>query len=606
MKIGRFIRTISHLRWRQIAYRPWRVAQKLAYRRFPRLISHGIAPGHPAPHVTTSTRLKFRSVLLEDLTHLAPDRETIEHQHQQLRAGQFSFLNQTLELGTPDWNRRHGSHLWNFQLHYFPFTLGCAQRYLENRLPADFAPCRHLIENWIEKARPGVSDGWDAYPLSVRVVNWIFALTLLADDYPDQDFLDRWRGSIWRQLDYLSNHLEYHLLANHLFRNIRALVIGGLFFDNLVWLRRGEKLLWQELDEQVLPDGGHFERAPMYHAQTLSDVIECVALLRHFSRPLPAGTTDRIVRMTDFLEALSYRDGRLALFNDSASTAETLPQPIIRAARRIAPRPPGPTPNEFPSTGYYTWESADGDEKIIVDAGPPSVAYNAAHAHCDLLSFELRLGGRPLIVDTGVHGYGGDLYREYCRSTRAHNTIRIDGAEQSEIWGTFRMGGMAQPAESSAISKSDQWHFHGAAYPFNGHLINGQLINSRRSGSLRHDRRITRDAAGVWTIEDRIDGAGFSFVESFLHLHPEVRLTIETDRSAILHAGALKYRLITFGETDRVSTKWITATDGSPDGWYFPEFGVALASRMLVVRFTGTIGEPFGFRIVPITTPRKA
>jgi uncharacterized heparinase superfamily protein len=88
--------------------------------------------------------------------------------------------------------------------------------------------------------------------------------------------------------------------------------------------------------------------------------------------------------------------------------------------------------------------SEDANERVVVDAGPPSATYNTAHAHCDLLSYELWLRGRPLFVDSGVHGYDGDKFREYARSTRAHNTVVFDGREQSEVWATFRMGARAR------------------------------------------------------------------------------------------------------------------------------------------------------------------
>jgi uncharacterized heparinase superfamily protein len=586
VKIARLIHTISPLRWRQIAYRPWRIVQKRLYRRFPRLTTKWVIDSVSSPAVPEKSRLAFRNLLLQDLLHLTPSPESIKVTVQELCEGKFSFLNQTIQLGIPDWNKRHGSHLWNFQLHYFTFTVACARQYLETRSTEDFGPCRRLIESWITTAKPGASDGWDAYPVSLRVVNWIYGHALISAHYPDQEFLDRWSSSIWRQLDFLSSHLEYHLLANHLFKNIKALVIGGLYFNNPVWLAKGERLLWREVDEQVLPDGGHFERAPMYHAQTLADLIECVTMLRHFNRPVPKGADNidaRIEKMADFLEALSYRDNRLALFNDSANSPETRPGPIIKSARHATNAASRPIPTDFPSTGYYIWASSDGEEKIIVDAGPPSIDYNTAHAHCDLLSFELQLGGRPWIVDTGVHGYGGDPYRQYCRSTRAHNTVMVDGHEQSEIWSTFRLGRAARLIGASTHHQNDCWEFRGRA---------SHYARPRRL----HERRIERDQNGAWTIEDRISGGTFRFAESFLHLHPDVDVSPLSDGSYLLRNGDRVCNLSPIGTID---LELVEAGNSGPDGWYFPEFGLAEPGRMFVGRFTGQPGAPFGFRIIP-------
>ncbi|MFM8395713.1 MAG: heparinase II/III family protein, partial [Acidobacteriota bacterium] len=437
--------------------------QKRLYHHLPRLTQAWQEPGPPIPAPDQTRLAHFRSALLEDLPHLARQEEEVRRELAEIAAGRFTFLNLTIDLGTPDWNRRHGSHLWNFQLHYFPSVPAVARYCRESGEPGDFAPLRRLITDWIGKSRPGRSDGWDAYPVSLRTVNWIYGYALLADLEADERFLELWRGSIHRQLDYLSKHLELHLLANHLFKNVKALLIGGLFFDRPAWLAVGERLLWQEIAEQILPDGGHFERAPMYHAQTLADIVECLSLLRRLQRPFPDRLLETIGGMADFLEALSDPEGRLALFNDSANTPETEPGPIIAAARRLTGPADGPRRENFPETGYFTWQSGDGREKIVVDAGPPSVAYNTAHAHCDLLSFELRLDGRPWIVDTGVHGYGGDPYRHYCRSTRAHNTVMIEGEEQSEIWSTFRMGRMARLLSAGTALTDDGWSFLGRA-----------------------------------------------------------------------------------------------------------------------------------------------
>ena len=469
--------------------------------------------------------------------------------------------------------------------------------------------CRRLIESWIDNARVGQSDGWDAYPVSRRVVNWIYAYTLAAghldsdsrqgntslisDDgsgpsskaassaSDDQLFVERWRASIHRQLDYLDSNLEFHLLANHLLANVRALVIGGLFFDNQRWLRRGERLLWREMDEQILDDGGHYERSPMYHALALSDLLECVRLLTACGRPIPANTMPRLRRMAAFLAALSYDDGTLALFNDSANTAETRPGPILDTARHICGAADDPLPGIFPQSGYHLWSSPDGDEKIIVDAGPPSVIYNAAHAHCDMLSFELRLGGRPWFIDSGVHGYGGDRFREYCRSTRAHNTLMIEGSEQSEVWGTFRLGRPAKMIAAASHGEESRWRFDGACHP---HF----------DRDIEHHRRIERFTDGSWLFEDRLRGRPELTVRSFLHLPCEVSITPHRDGGLTLRRKSVVRQFIPFGN---LTLSIHEADDESVEGWVFPDFGVALPGRMIILTGRVRDDQPFGFRI---------
>jgi hypothetical protein len=66
---------------------------------------------------------------------------------------------------------------------------------------------------------------------------------------------------------------------------------------------------------------------------------------------------------------------------------------------------------------------------MIIDCDAVSPSYQPGHTHCDMLSYELALDGRPVFVDTGVYDYEPSAERAWSRSTRAHNTVGVDGAE---------------------------------------------------------------------------------------------------------------------------------------------------------------------------------
>jgi uncharacterized heparinase superfamily protein len=509
-----------------------------------------------------------------------------------LAENRFGFLNRTLTLNPIDWNRRYESHLWNYQLHYFNLVVPCARALVERNDERSWRICQSLIESWISQARIGRSDGWDAYPISLRVVNWMYAYALVAERCADQMFLARWRSSIYRQIEFLSRRLEFHLLANHLLKNVKALLIGGLFFDERDWVARGERLLWRELEEQALEDGGHYERAPMYHAQALADFLECFALLKAFQR-LPSnadGIEARLRSMAGFLDAMSYKDGSLALLNDSANTEETRPRPILEMAKKVCGGDLADTPRAFPQTGYFLWVSPDEREKIIVDAGEVSVGYNTAHAHCDMLSYELWLDGRPFVVDSGVHGYGGDAFREYCRSTRAHNTVMFDGREQSEVWGTFRMARRAEPVSAGEICSDDQalWSFRGKCRPY----YDERMI---------HERAIRRTADGAWVFRDKVSCSAARLAASFIHLHPDVKA-----RKINEEGTTVECQVPTSEETLRIIVQpfeaegvSIVCGEKAPiQGWYFPDFGVARPSATIIFTYRiGTDSKAFGYTI---------
>ncbi len=94
----------------------------------------------------------------------------------------------------------------------------------------------------------------------------------------------------------------------------------------------------------------------------------------------------------------------------------------------------------FPDTGYGVIRSPESRSALIFDCGPLGPDYQPGHGHCDVLSYELSLHGQRVVVDTGVSTYEPGPERSYERSTAAHNTLRIDGEEQAEIWASFRVG----------------------------------------------------------------------------------------------------------------------------------------------------------------------
>src|SRR5712671_2805209 len=123
----------------------------------------------------------------------------------------------------------------------------------------DLEETRRLVATWIEAHPPRNGDAWHPYPLSTRIGNWIAALTLLPGlASPELS------GSLWRQLERLRVNVEDDVLGNHVIRNARALVLGGTSFGAAEVTRHGIELLRRELPEQVLPDGGHYERSPAY------------------------------------------------------------------------------------------------------------------------------------------------------------------------------------------------------------------------------------------------------------------------------------------------------------------------------------------------------
>src|SRR5579883_2790561 len=169
----------------------------------------------------------------------------------------FRFLNQAGQVLTPEqWNDAARDKLWLYNLHYFDDwnAQGACARYGWHRV---------LMDRWIAENPPCHGNGWEPYPTSIRLVNWI--KYFLAGNEPQKNWLE----SLALQAQWLSLRPEYHLLGNHLLANAKALIFAGAYLrgpDADRWLRQGLRIEHDQLREQILPDGGHFERSPMYHA----------------------------------------------------------------------------------------------------------------------------------------------------------------------------------------------------------------------------------------------------------------------------------------------------------------------------------------------------
>jgi Heparinase II/III N-terminus len=190
---------------------------------------------------------------------------------------------------------------------------------------ADVAEARRLVATWIEAHPPRPGDAWHPYPLSTRVGNWIAALTLVPELASPELSL-----SLWRQLRRLERNVEDDVLGNHVIRNARALVLGGAAFGAAELTRRGIAILRRELPEQILRDGGHYERSPAYHLVVLRDLLEVQAVSPH------SWLAEAIDRMRDFAAALTRPDGAPALFNDGTVEAPQLELPEPRAGLSAA------------------------------------------------------------------------------------------------------------------------------------------------------------------------------------------------------------------------------------------------------------------------------
>jgi uncharacterized heparinase superfamily protein len=362
--------------------------------------------------------------------------ELARHIADEALAGRFRFLNQTRELGLPvPWDRPDlmEALLWKTHLHEFSYAVDLA---LVGRASGDpryreglFA----LARSWCE-AEPIGRRGfhrvaWNERVVATRLVHWAAAGALLGLGPDDSD--GEWLGrEIVRHALFLRDNLALDLLANHVFRDCSALALAdalsGCTPDAL-------SLLEGQAAEQILPDGCHVERSPMYHAVCLGDLVDVHAVL---GTRAPTWLGDATRRAAGFLESILLGDGDLPLLGDGWR-GEVKVQPLLEQARRVAGPPIAPDHPER-SSGLVCLTR--GPLRAVGRVGPHGPDYQLGHAHADLLSFDLSAGATRLVTDTGTLQYAGGPARDRLRSTAAHNTVQIDGEELLEAWSSFRTG----------------------------------------------------------------------------------------------------------------------------------------------------------------------
>ncbi|MGE0485923.1 MAG: heparinase II/III family protein [Gammaproteobacteria bacterium] len=480
--VGRYWRTLRHLPLRQLAWLAWRRVLRQP-RRVAQPRDVGLRAGFVAP----------RLVPLAEPCRLGPCR--------------FRFLDHTVDFaGAVDWAAGGQSRLWQYNLHYFEWL---------RQADVDAAAAAGLVDDWISANPPFGGTGWEPYTLALRVVNWTGAI-------PADGWTRVRLDSFALQTAWLLANLEHHIRANHLLADIKGLLFAGALLDGehgRRLLARGQALLRRELPEQFLRDGGHYERSPMYHLLVTRDLVEIGRLMAANPACFDPALRDDVERCTARALAcaadLVRPDGEPAAFNDSAGgVAPRLRDLLDRATTeeghevRIIARA---------DSGYYG--ARRGGDWLLLDCGPVAPDYQPGHTHCDLLAFELCLDGRPVVVNCGVYDYTPGPRRTYVRSTAAHNTLSVDGAEQSEVWGAFRVGRRARPLAA-------RLELAGAGFEFAGSHDGFRVL----PGCVTHERRVVTDPAfAVITITDRLTGSRPHAVNGWLHVAPGL-VAVETPR----------------------------------------------------------------------------
>jgi len=475
--------------------------------------------------------------------------------------GEFVLLGEAGRVDTSDdWNNPSKSKLWLYNLHYLDDLNARRADSRESALSS-------LTKRWRRDNPPLTGNGWEPYPLSLRLVNLV---KWYARRGADQEDL----VSLALQAQALAKQLEYHILGNHLFANGKALVFVGTFLEGGAseeWLALGLNVLDREIREQFLNDGGHFELSPMYHATLLWDMCDLLNLAEVSRLPQLQTRVDFwrvvIVRGLEWLTTMVHPDGGISFFNDAAFGIAPSLADLLRYAAALnctvkTDRPKGLSLSHLQASGYIAI-NIDEHSKVLLDVAEVGPRYQPGHAHADTLAFELSLFGQRVIVNSGISTYEKNEERQQQRGTAAHNTVTIDDEDSSEVWGGFRVARRAKP-------------FGLKVEPGKGavKVLCAHDGYRRLPGRPTHYREWSCGNDHL-AIKDRIEGAYTKAVGQF-HLYPDVEVTIEdnaAEGTIELRAGQQIHWRVKGGKVHIIDTT------------YHPEFGLNIPNKSLVVTF---------------------
>lgn len=435
-------------------------------------------------------------------------------------------------------------YLWEPSRHLELVTLAQAWKLSGDDRYAQGA--RALLQSWFEQCPYPQGVHWtSSLELAVRLVNWSCAWQLLGGaDSPlfqgeqGQRFQRQWLDSVYQHCHFIRGYFSRHSSANnHLFGEYMGLFIASLTWpcwrESNGWRALAQRGLEAEALKQNTSDGVNKEQAVYYQHEVMDMMLLCHLAGCAGGVAFSAAYLLRLEKLAEFIAALLDAGGHMPMIGDAddAQMVRLVQQPgwspyrsllascavlfgradfkakagqfddknawLFGAAGRaawVALPPAGPERPvlSFPEGGYYLLGHRYGtpDEvRMVVDCAPLGYLSIAAHGHADALAFTLSVGGEEFLIDPGTYAYHTHkTWRDYFRSTAAHNTLQVDGQDQSEIGGNFMW--LRKASAKLAVHQAE-----GALQEFEG----GHDGYMRLGDPVRHHRRIEFD-----TINTRI------------------------------------------------------------------------------------------------------
>jgi len=576
-----YFNTLKYLKGSQFYHRGFFMIKKKAI--FKSKIWKKSFSGKVESHYNTITSLNIVdfSNQYNDISSI--DYDYVQKQKKLLVNKEFEFLNKKVVFSNElNWSDTNLSQLWKYNLHYFDYfrrLIELETIFTDNE---NYQLLKEYVESWIRhNDKIGMGDGWHSYTISLRLVNWIYAYSAFSNYIKvDKNFNEKFLRSIVTQCGFLLKNREYDVVGNHLFENLKTLIICGLFLgDSTLGVKckdLGERELVKQLAEQFLDDGGHFELSAMYHSILLKGLSELIHVYNNLGYTVPSEFLKVQKKAIHYLKNIIHPDGEIPLFNDSAFGIADSPFTIFEYALQENQEPSKlclfdkllksskelAGIEEIVNANAVFYARSSGylrtcDEKMfsILDVGKPCPDYLPAHAHADIFSYELSYEGNRLVVDTGTYEYAGTK-RNFDRATQSHNTLTINGENQSQVWGSFRVAERGEPTVHSFVMNDDYTEIFAS---HDGYL--------KKFGTL-HYRKYIHVYNEVIIVLDSVNSK--EEVKSYVHFNPSINISMHNDCISI--AG------------ENLIIKPINAVFTIEESLYHPRFGIEMNNKKIIVQ----------------------
>ncbi len=488
--------------------------------------------------------------------------------------------------------------VWEPNRHHQLVVLGRAWRVSGDNRFADKVVS--LLDEWLDANPFGYGMNWKS-PLEVgiRLINWVWAIDLIRDA---QNIDEKWAEKFLRAV-YLSIWDTQRKFSrgssanNHVIGEAAGVLVASSYFGALPnakrWQQSAKEVLEREIVAQSFADGCTREHAFGYQLFVLQFLTLSLIAAERAATPFSPTYRDRLQQMYRFMADIcadtgcppsfgDADDGYVLdlgekpdqatelltvganLFNDrqigTGVPSETSFWLLGEPGCRNPPGRTAGTSHAYRESGYFVLRSEPSDSalnngvRVLFDCAELGFGPIAAHGHADSLSFSLAVGGTEILVDPGTYDYFTyPEWRDYFRSTRAHNTVVVDGESQSEPLGPFLWG-------KRAISRLLDWEDTGGF----ARVIGEHDGYMRLPDSVLHRRCLTLDKqSGCVEILDTLTAKEPHDVTVCFHVVPKSRVTELDDGAVLVEHGAVKLRMCSPGNKLRATI----ADDEDCRGW---------------------------------------